>query len=407
MSTNPADNVLTALIRRFDGREEPPTREEISELANVLAPPLGYDGNVEPLVREAMQSLQTRMGAGESIIDRESLHDEGWIEKRDDIEWTYTTAYETMLVEGGWPSTVVNSISMSGESLLRHLQDPKCEGKWDRRGLVIGNVQSGKTANYIELLARAADAGYKFLIVIAGIHNNLRKQTQERVDEGFVGRNSDPDDRRPVGVGRDPGFPKAATLTNIRSDFTRQTAERSGWELNDFRKPVVLIIKKNVSVLGSLYTWLKDMNTRGGGSISDVPMLMIDDEADNASINTNKEDLDPTRTNAMLREILGLFDKSCYVGYTVAVLVDAIVGPFTARNVGICLVAIGSVRASRHAPRPITIEVKTLIRLVVAIVVFAIADFFRTRVHPVIQIIAILCGRIPISVDHRGIVRTA
>ena len=109
-----------------------------------------------------------------------------------------------------------------GTKILGHLQDPKSEGKWDRRGLVIGHVQSGKTANYMGVIAKAADAGYKFIIVIAGIHNNLRKQTQERIDEGFVGRSSDPEDRKRVGVGLTPDYPHPATLTNINDDFSKR-----------------------------------------------------------------------------------------------------------------------------------------------------------------------------------------
>ena len=177
-------------------------------------------------------------------------------------------------------------------------------------------MQSGKTANYTGLIARAADAGYKFIVVIAGIHNNLRKQTQERIDEAFIGRSSDPEDRRIIGVGLDHGYPHPVTLTNINEDFNKNTATKSGWKINDFSKPIILIIKKNVTTLSALHKWLKDLNAKGDGRISDVPMLLIDDEADNASINTNKEDLDPTRTNAMIRRILRLFAKSCYVGYT-------------------------------------------------------------------------------------------
>src|SRR5699024_10690304 len=142
------------------------------------------------------------------------------------------------------------------------------------------------------LIARSADAGYKFIIVIAGIHNNLRKQTQERIDEAFIGRTSDPNTPKSyIGVGLTPGYKHPATLTNIYEDFNSSTAAKMGWQLNDFSKPIILIIKKNVRTLESLHNWLKNMNAKGGDQISDVPMLMIDDEADNASINTNKDDL--------------------------------------------------------------------------------------------------------------------
>ena len=119
-----------------------------------------------------------------------------------------------------------------------------------------------------------------------------------------------------IGVGLDPSYPQAATLTTIHNDFNSHAAADSGWKINDFSKPIVVVIKKNVRTLESLFKWLKQLNAHSDGRIGDVPMLFIDDEADNASINTNKEDINPTRTNAMVRRIPGLFTKSCYVGYT-------------------------------------------------------------------------------------------
>src|SRR3546814_1208817 len=119
----------------------------------------------------------------------------------------------------------------------------------------------------------------------------------------------------------------SSDLTNINEDFNKNTAEKSGWKINDFSKPIILVIKKNVTTLTALHKWLKELNAEGDGRISDVPMLLIDDEADNASINTNKEDLDPTRTNAMIRRILGLFAKSCYVGYTATPFANIFITP--------------------------------------------------------------------------------
>ncbi|MGC2546159.1 MAG: Z1 domain-containing protein [Silvibacterium sp.] len=263
-----------------------------------------------------------------SLVDVAAKHDDQWVRKREDIDWTYTNAYEKFLREEGWPPPMLTSLSDVTNRILGLLQDPRSEGTtWSRRGLVIGHVQSGKTANYTGVIARAADAGYKFIIVIAGIHNNLRKQTQERIDEAFIGRSSDPEDRRIIGVGLEQGYPHPATLTNINEDFNKNTATRSGWKINDFSKPIILIIKKNVTTLSALHKWLKDLNAKGDGRISDVPMLLIDDEADNASINTNKEDLDPTRTNAKIREILSLFAKSCYVGYTATPFANIFINP--------------------------------------------------------------------------------
>lgn len=330
MSSNKVENqknFTSALISALSLLQEPPTRIEVSERAKQLAAAFAYDGPLEPVIEDALIAVDSRMGAGVSLVDVEADHDDEWVYKRDDINWTYSDAYESYLKSEQMHPTVVRSLSDVGTKILGHLQDPKSEGKWDRRGLVIGHVQSGKTANYLGVIAKAADAGYKFIIVIAGIHNNLRKQTQERIDEGFVGRSSDPEDRKRVGVGLSQDYPHPATLTNVNDDFSKKTANQSGWKINDLNKPTVLVIKKNVNTLKALHVWLKEMNAQADGVIADVPMLMIDDEADNASINTNKDELDPTKTNAMLRKILGLFAKSCYVGYTATPFANIFINP--------------------------------------------------------------------------------
>lgn len=327
MSTLAKEKELTtALIVLLGKQEPPPTRDVVAAKAKMIAQIHDFDGDLANIVEEVLVAIDTRVGRGVSIVDTETPHDNEWVLKRD-ITWTYSSAYEYYLKLEGWAPDAIQAISETSERILGHLQDPLSEGAWDRRGLVIGHVQSGKTANYLGVVARAADAEYKFIIVIAGIHNNLRRQTQERVDEGFIGRSSDPANRIAIGVGCfDPGYPHPATLTNIYEDFNKSTAEKSGWKLNDFSKPIILVIKKNVTTLKSLHKWLKELNSKDG-QISDVPMLMIDDEADNASINTNKPDLDPTQTNSWLRKILSLFAKSCYVGYTATPFANIFINP--------------------------------------------------------------------------------
>lgn len=319
--------VLAALIGAFDDQDGLPSRDEIAAKAALLAPLLRYSGDLQNIITEAETAIPSRMNAGVSLIDVDAAHDEDWIHKRE-ISTTYSDAYSGYLRGQGWKPTVVNTLlNADGSKILGLLQDPTSEGEWKRRGLVIGHVQSGKTANYMGVIAKAADAGYKFIIVIAGIHNNLRKQTQQRVDEGFVGRSSDPENRVNIGVGLDRNYPNPVTLTNINSDFNKQTANVSGAQLNDFKNPVILVIKKNVKTLEALYIWLRELNAKGRDRIADVPMLVIDDEADNASINTNKPDINPTATNAWIRKILRLFTKNCYVGYTATPFANIFIDP--------------------------------------------------------------------------------
>jgi len=284
------------------------------------------DEEVDYLLKILETRYVTTMGMGFSLIDEDYPHDENWY-KRDDITWHYWNDYEQLLVNQGWSPRVVHSMDNVTDKILGLLKDPKDDGDWERRGLVIGHVQSGKTANYIGLLTKAADAGYKFIIVIAGIHNNLRTQTQERIDRGFIGRASET--RQHIGVGRiRPDRDMPVTVTTTESDFNKTVAKRFGLELKSLNNTFILVIKKNVYTLSNLYNWLKELNTREElEKIADIPMLMIDDEADNASINTNKSELDPTRTNREIRNILSLFRKRCYVGYTATPFANIFINP--------------------------------------------------------------------------------
>lgn len=319
--------VTAAVIGAFEGLDDLPARAEIEAKAAALAPILGYHGDIENIVTAAESIIPSRMNAGVSLVDVQAAHDEDWIHKRE-ISNVYADAYGDYLRGEGWKPTVVNTLlNDDGAKILGLLQDPTDDDAWSRRGLVIGHVQSGKTANYLGVIAKAADAGYRFIIVIAGIHNNLRRQTQQRIDEGFVGRSSDPANRVPIGVGLSKDYPNPVTLTNVNSDFNKQMADKSGAQLNDFRKPVVIVIKKNVKTLEALHVWLKDLNAKGRDRIADVPMLVIDDEADNASINTNKPDINPTATNSWIRKILRLFTRSCYVGYTATPFANIFIDP--------------------------------------------------------------------------------
>lgn len=283
------------------------------------------DEDFDILIKSLETRFVTTMGKGVVLTDHDS-HDEDWHHTRH-IEWRYWDDYTQYLTGERWAPRVVQSLDTVTSTILGLLQDPLQEGEWERRGLVIGHVQSGKTANYIGLISKAADAGYKFIIVIAGIHNELRRQTQERVDQGFIGRDSVT--KQPIGVGlinRSRAFP--VTVTTTESDFNRSAARNFGVGLSAVSNTFILVIKKNASTLSHLYTWLKELNTQKGfEQITDIPMLLIDDEADNASVNTSRPDLDPTRINREIRRILNLFRKKCYVGYTATPFANIFIDP--------------------------------------------------------------------------------
>ena len=199
--------------------------------------------------------------------------------------------------------------------------------------MVVGHVQSGKTANYAGLICKATDAGYKLIVVIAGVHNNLRSQTQRRIDEGFVGRDSarllSKQADMFVGVGRFDHTRRPVTFTNTIRDFNKTTATGVGIPLQNLTEPAVFVIKKNSSTLKNLLEWLKEHSARGGGESIDEPMLLIDDEADNASINIRHGAGEVSRINGQIRELLHMFGGSCYVGYTATPFANIFIDPDT------------------------------------------------------------------------------
>ena len=232
---------------------------------------------------------------------------------------------------------VIEEIDKSTDQLLDLLADPKRNGPWDRRGLVVGNVQAGKTGHYIGLINKAADAGYKIIIVLAGLHNNLRSQTQIRLDEGFLGYDTSrfEENIRPIiGVGEidtETGLaPNTATTRSDKGDFTTKVANHLA--VSPEQRPWLFVVKKHGGVLKHLYKWINNQvaDVTDAASkrriVTKLPLLMIDDEADHASVDTGSQYFDengkpdenytPKVINGWIRRILLAFSRSAYVGYT-------------------------------------------------------------------------------------------
>jgi hypothetical protein len=242
--------------------------------------------------------------------------------------------YKALLLSN--PSFNIKSINLLDEDTLPNIMNclgnpnEKFEGKRFRRGLVIGDVQSGKTATYSGLICKAADAGYKVVILLAGITESLRQQTQERIDEGIIGITNKRVGRQviteTIGVGKDNKGIKATSFTSCVNDFVGNH-DKIALSLNSQNSLVVFVIKKNVSVLEKLHNWLRDQNLDPIKGYIDVPMLLIDDEADNASVNTKKDETDPTKTNKLIRKICTLFKDTTYVGFTATPFANVFIDP--------------------------------------------------------------------------------
>lgn len=245
------------------------------------------------------------------------------------IEPFYSQRYNTFLHRLEWPPRVISTLDRVTDEVLDLLQDPTTPGPWKRRGLVIGDVQSGKTATYTALCCKAADAGYRLVILLTGTLESLRRQTQERLDEGFVGLDSSgllKRTSRAVGVGLIDSRKAAGVFTSREKDFSKNILNALGFRLDAFNVPVLVVVKKNKRILENLEKWLSDFNANQNGKI-DAPLLLIDDEADSASVNTNPADVDPTQINTRIRALLSLFTRSSYLGFTATPFANIFIDP--------------------------------------------------------------------------------
>lgn len=325
---------LEVAVEGFLARDPSPTPEKIRELiTNFRAIPTCAvsDADAERLARQLEARHDVTMTIGAMLTSRDF---EPWLEaRRSSVDPYYWGRYKRLLAEKNYSSQVLATMDNVTDRILGLLENPEKNDPWDRRGMVVGHVQSGKTANYIGLICKAADAGYRLIIVIAGIHNNLRNQTQARIDEGFVGRDSalkvTDRERRIIGVGRYDSRRQPWTFTNSVRDFNKVGAEQVGGQLSDLHVPAVFVIKKNSNTLKNLIEWLKEYNARGGARTIAAPMLLIDDEADNASINIKQDKGEISRINGQIRELLHIFDHSCYVGYTATPFANIFISPDT------------------------------------------------------------------------------
>lgn len=271
-------------------------------------------------------SADFSIGKGEITILSDDI--EPWLnEEKANITFELWNRYKSYLKNND-KSFPINDLDDFTDKILDKCVNPKKQGSWDRRGMVVGHVQSGKTSNYVGLINKATDAGYKVIVVIAGTISSLRRQTQERIDSGYIGRNSSAfireNENKLIGVGKNKVNTDIYSLTssyykkNDEGDFSQSVANRLNIPIG--KNPVVFVIKKNKSILENLIDWFsKNENIQlieGSPKLFDVPALIIDDEADSASVNASKDINDIKTINRLIRTLLNIFNQNTFVGYT-------------------------------------------------------------------------------------------
>ncbi|RMF58541.1 MAG: endonuclease [Calditrichaeota bacterium] len=320
-------NKAITVVRALLGESTSVTRDEIGKIVSqILNLEMFRNLDKEILIREIESIYSVRVEDYRVIENSERRRP--WVDaKRADIEWKFWKRYKEYLQdEKQFAPDVIDKLDRLTDKILDGLFDPTENIKIDKKGLVVGQVQSGKTSNYIGLICKAADAGFKMIIVLAGIHNNLRSQTQLRIDEGFLGFDTQYDrafgnDNFWIGVGKNGKnqiIAHSLTSSHEQGDFTVGAANAIGLNFNT-NEPIIAVVKKNAVVLRRLYKWLFSQSVKdesGQRLIHGKPLLVIDDEADNASINVSNDPEKRTAINGWIVKILKLFRKSAYVGYT-------------------------------------------------------------------------------------------
>ncbi len=339
-------NIAQTLLITIENREEitPSLIAAKVDLAASLDANMAENFNREAAIEELIRRFS--LWIGQTTTLKNEVGHVAWLTADRKSGWRYWPRYSDWM-EKQLSYKAVESLDQVTDNILGMLEDPLRNGPWDRRGLVVGHVQSGKTGNYTGLICKAADAGYKIIIVLAGLHNNLRSQTQIRLEEGFLGYETTASSnvRNVVGVGEIDSdhtiFPNCATFRAESGDFNRRVARHLA--ISPEQRPWLFVVKKNKTVLAELLKWVQnqvaDVSQPATTSTSvqddlprvrkkatNLPLLIIDDEADNASVDTGEQLFDnegnpdeehlPTTINRLIRRILFSFTRSAYVGYT-------------------------------------------------------------------------------------------
>lgn len=282
-------------------------------------------------------------------------------ERREATEFYWPHYKDHLLTQEGWPAESISALDQATTDVVQRLSDPTSDHSYQSKGLVVGYVQSGKTANFTGVIAKAVDAGYRLIIVMTGTIEMLRSQTQRRLDRELVGRENltrglaeesaaefdyatDEDwlKGRFVRHGEDflaRNLPGIERMTLLHDDYRRlkQGLSRMQFHSIDRSTPFydptnlipadarLVVVKKNANVLKKLAQDLKPLRDK----LADIPALIIDDESDLASVNTKdpRRTADRTAINKAISELLGRLPRAQLVMYTATPFANFFVDP--------------------------------------------------------------------------------
>ncbi len=261
----------------------------------------------EPVLNAAEAAYRRKLSSSDfsgdfdpyiKIVEKSAENDLWYTGPNEKIDTYWPPVRRSIQAKLGDAVTSIDEASTSVIRSLRRSSDPE----FNLKGLVVGYVQSGKTTNFMSVIAKAADVGYRLIIVLTGMTENLRQQTQQRLEEQLI-------------------FDETGNwhrLTTVDQDFT---GDKNPQGLKNSDTRFIAVVKKNAPRLKALNKWIN----RAGKLSDSCPILVIDDEADQASIDVGTG----KRRSAINQQISDLLDhqKTAYIAYTATPFANVLINP--------------------------------------------------------------------------------
>lgn len=343
------NDALSLIIHAIsqDFKSEMPTEESVLKKVRLIADlkdiPEDDTASREWLKKHALAKIQVTVEDNVCLEDANGNFQPWYPNRIAHLKQRFWRRFESYLRAMNIPPATLNNLDQTSSRLVGLLGDPESSVPFSRKGLIVGDVQSGKTMNFTAIANKAADAGYRLIFFLTSNIESLRKQTQSRLDREFSGKESSilmrsAQESSSIGVAEytdvDTGVPiQCYPITNTEQDFNaaalRSIAPLLGFLRNrDNSIPVYCVLKKNSYTLSHLNKWLENSDScRDEAGRITLPALIFDDEADYASVNVNSEDKDPTRINAQIRELIAKFSKVNYVAVTATPFANIFINP--------------------------------------------------------------------------------
>jgi hypothetical protein len=305
-------------------------KNQLLKILNKLPEYFVSDEQIETLIRGVSDRIDVVVHEAGVIVNNTKTRVPWYTSERiSRTERIFWESFETYIRnKNDIPESVIKQTNLDTDKTLEQLCDPTSDTPFLCRGMVIGDVQAGKTLNYSALINKACDMGYKLIIVLTGLTEDLRSQTQKRLDRDFVGQESisnrngvNASAGNRIGVGVSRNSQTVMVLTDKNTDFKKPRV----LNIDENQNQVLIVAKKNKAILEEINEWIRTQNS--GGRKLKSPVLIIDDEADNASVNTAKANQEPRAINKAIREILTKCERVSYVAYTATPFANIFITP--------------------------------------------------------------------------------